>query len=269
LKAEIVFSLLAISLLLISLSGVIYSVKAESTDFLSFSSGITLFSPVNTTYTSGNLMLNLTLYSAGGFGSIDSRISLTYSIDSGEKFAVHLNVSNPGMHLITNGAAQIRFSELSEGSHYLTLNLYAYNQRTYEPKFMSYVNTVYFTVNDGTPPTISDLSIENKTYNQGNLPLNFTVDKSTSWIGYDLDNQGNVTLQANTTLTGLTFGNHSIVIYANDTLGNMGKSEIINFIIKEPETLPIVAVEIAVLVVAVLGIGLLVYLKKHKRVRVL
>ena len=36
---------------------------------------------------------------------------------------------------------------------------------------------------------------------------------------------------SNTTLTGLSNGNHNVTIYANDTLGNMGQSQVINFTI--------------------------------------
>jgi len=99
---------------------------------------------------------------------------------------------------------------------------------------------------DATPPTISILSPENKTYYipppdgfiidiyppptpQTCVPLNFTVDEMTSWIGYSLNGQANVTVVGNTTLTGLTCGSHNIIAYANDTYGNMGSSETVYF----------------------------------------
>ena len=275
-KTKTVFSLLAISLLLISLSGVIHSVKAESTDFLSFSSGITLFSPINTTYTSRNLMLNLTLYSAGGFGSIDSRISLTYSIDSGEKFAAHLNVSNPGTHLITNGEEQIRLPKLSEGSHCLTLNLYGYNQRTYEPKFISYVNRVYFTIDsnvDLTPPKVTIFSPENLTYSTVDIPLKFTLDEQTKSSSYCLDENNSTMINGNSTLTGLSVGKHNLTISAIDAAGNVGRSETVQFAIitPAPTLLPptnflslIIVIGILVTLVIVFVLAVLVYNKKHK-----
>ena len=62
-----------------------------------------------------------------------------------------------------------------------------------------------------------------------NIPLTFAVNGTTSWIGYSLDNQANITVDGNTTLTGLSYGQHSIVVYANDTSGTMGVSKEIFF----------------------------------------
>jgi len=56
------------------------------------------------------------------------------------------------------------------------------------------------------------------------LPLEYTVDRPTDWVGYSLDSAPNVTLVGNTTLTDLSEGSHSLTVYANDTAGNMGSS---------------------------------------------
>ncbi len=77
------------------------------------------------------------------------------------------------------------------------------------------------------PPTITILSPENKTYATNvSIPLNFTVDESTSWMGYSLDGQPNATITENTTLPTLSDGQHHGVVYANDTCGNMGTSTV-------------------------------------------
>ena len=76
-----------------------------------------------------------------------------------------------------------------------------------------------------TPPVISVLSPENKTYSVNNLPLIFTVDEATSCLEYCLDRQSNVTVDGNVTLACLSDGAHVLKIYANDTFGNMGCSE--------------------------------------------
>jgi len=77
-----------------------------------------------------------------------------------------------------------------------------------------------------TPPEIQILSPENETYTSTSIPLTFTVyDYSPiSCMGYSLDNQPNVTLIGNTTLSGLSYGYHYLAVYANDTYGNMGAS---------------------------------------------
>jgi hypothetical protein len=98
-----------------------------------------------------------------------------------------------------------------------------------------------FTV--AVPPSISLLSVENITYNSSTIPLIFTVSEGSSWLGFSLDNQANVTINGNSTLTGLTEGNHSLVIYANDTLGNTGKSETVFFNIELPMPSPSPTIE--------------------------
>jgi len=82
---------------------------------------------------------------------------------------------------------------------------------------------------DTTPPAVSILSPENKTYAVKDVPLTFTVDETTSWIGYSLDGQANVTITGNITLTSLLGGSHHVVVFANDTAGNMGASNTVHF----------------------------------------
>jgi hypothetical protein len=53
-----------------------------------------------------------------------------------------------------------------------------------------------------TPPNISNISIENKTYNTTSIPLNFTL-SDPSTVGYCLDGKANVSIAGNITLTGL------------------------------------------------------------------
>jgi hypothetical protein len=91
---------------------------------------------------------------------------------------------------------------------------------------------------DTTPPNISSLSIENKTYSTSEIPLSFNVNEE-SQISYSIDNQANMTILGNTTLTGLADGPHTIVIYANDTAGNMGKSDTVFFTVNtQPSPTP-------------------------------
>jgi parallel beta-helix repeat protein len=122
-----------------------------------------------------------------------------------------------------------------------------------------------------TPPKISIASPINQTYIEPNVTLAFSIDvfssnKTVSWIAYCLDGQQNITITSNTTIANMANGLHDIIVYANDTFGNMGASQTISFTITEKETIPTIAVvavsgAIAVVVVAAC---LLVYLKKHK-----
>jgi hypothetical protein len=86
--------------------------------------------------------------------------------------------------------------------------------------------SINFTV-DTVPPSLVCETIENKTYNTNEVPLNFTVSKP-STIMYYLDGV-NTTISENTTLTGLSDGEHNLIIYAEDISGNVGNTELIQF----------------------------------------
>jgi N-acetylneuraminic acid mutarotase len=89
-------------------------------------------------------------------------------------------------------------------------------------------NEQYKPVGYGTvAPKVRITSPENKTYSE--VSLAFTVNRGTEWMGYSLDNQVNITLKAETKLSGLSQGPHNITIYANDSLGNMGSSNTVFF----------------------------------------
>ena len=266
-----------LAVLFASLGTCTHPVRADSNDFISFPSGITLFSPLNSTYNSQYLTLNLALYSAGSMGYIDSRISLNYSIDGKLNGQVPLTVSNPGVHVITNGVGLVSLPELSEGSHSLTLYLEGFNQKYSEPRFLSYADIVHFSI-DLTAPNVSILSPVNKTYTAANITtasilLDFTADEDVSKVTYSLDGQNAMVIAGNTTLTGLPFGSHNVTMYVQDLAGN-GASETVSFTIvgkqeskleSEPElflTVPVAAV--SVVAVALVSAGLLVYNKKRR-----
>jgi N-acetylneuraminic acid mutarotase len=96
------------------------------------------------------------------------------------------------------------------------------------------VNEQYKPVGYGTvSPVVQITSPENKTYSA--VSLAFTANRGTEWMGYSLDNQANVTINAETKLSGLSEGVHNVTIYANDSLGNMGSSNTVFFSV---DTLP-------------------------------
>ncbi|MDH5450638.1 MAG: hypothetical protein OEX77_07040 [Candidatus Bathyarchaeota archaeon] len=84
---------------------------------------------------------------------------------------------------------------------------------------------------DATPPIIDIILPQSyPKYYINPVPLNFTIDEPTSWIGYSVDDQENETITGNTTITEvLALGLHNIMIYANDSVGNMGLSATIYF----------------------------------------
>jgi parallel beta-helix repeat protein len=79
-------------------------------------------------------------------------------------------------------------------------------------------------------PVMTVLSPEDKTYAvSSDIPLTFRVDKPADWIGYSLNGQAKVTIAGNATLPTLPDGPHYVVVYANDTYGNMGASNMVHF----------------------------------------
>jgi hypothetical protein len=96
------------------------------------------------------------------------------------------------------------------------------------------VNEQYKPVGYGTvAPRVQITSPENKTYSE--VSLAFTVNRGTQWMGYSVDNKANITVKVETKLSNLTEGVHNVTIYANDTLGNMGSSNVVFFSV---DTLP-------------------------------
>jgi parallel beta-helix repeat protein len=116
-----------------------------------------------------------------------------------------------------------------------------------------------------TAPKISISAPVNQIFNETSVHLNFIVDKQVNWIGYSLDGKDNVTITGNTTIAGLSNGFHTLVVYANDTFGNMGASETVTFTVAVPEPFPVIPVAAASSAVAIAGgLGVLIYFKKRK-----
>ena len=117
---------------------------------------------------------------------------------------------------------------------------------------------------DVDAPIITILSPENRLYQTDSVGLNFTVDEETPWIGYSLDGQANVTIQRNSTLSGLSSTLHNITVYANDSVGNMGSSPTVVFTIGSQQ-LPIwIILGVIIIVAAVVIIGVAVYLRRRR-----
>jgi hypothetical protein len=290
---------LVISMLLASLAVGVHSVKADSSDAISFPGGVTIYSPVNETYDSNFLTLNV------GFGwGAGLNCSLSYSIDGSYEAPIPLMLNNsnsspPHFEMISLATGTVQLPELSEGSHRLTVYEKAYLGDYYganppgapfEPTspgsadyVASWVDTVDFSISSiavaqtptpqptaSSAPTITNLSIENKTYVTTDIPLIFIVNENTSKFAYSLDGKGNTTIAGNATLTGLPIGEHNITIYAWNDAGSIGASQTVNFAVataasgasQSPEPSPTALVIASIAAVAVFIGGCLVCFKK-------
>jgi parallel beta-helix repeat protein len=189
---------------------------------------ITILSPTNTTYGPTGVALTFTVNETASWKA--------YSLDGQTNVTVTGNMTLP---------------KLSDGSH----SLIVYAKHTAGNTGGS--NMIYFTV-DATPPSISVISPENRTYAISDIPLTITLNDLTSYISYSLDSRANVTITRNMTLTGLSEGSHSLVIYANYTIGNNGASGVVYFSVSTsaiPEFSPFLILPpfvIATLVVALI-----------------
>jgi hypothetical protein len=117
---------------------------------------------------------------------------------------------------------------------------------------------------DTIAPIISDLSVENTTYKNSDIPLSFNVNENVTQTSYCLDNQANVTINGNSTLTGLAEGMHSLVVYANDTAGNIGASNTVYFSAAPQGENPLSIIPIVLVIFLILAVVALVIHSKRK-----
>jgi hypothetical protein len=236
---------------------------------------IVVYSPVqNQTYNSTKLWLNFTIVKPESWFAIGAVkiTSIYFTVDDGER-------QNITMHDTDSLFDRLNFSTLlpsTGGAHTVKVSLDA--DSYYVVSYVDLSNAfssvtlhadsepVNFTVLVPNPVIVAP---ENTAYNESSVPLVFTVDTSaTSWVGYSLDGKDNVTIAGNTTLTGLSNGEHNVTVYANDTSGNISASQTVNFTVAlPPETKPFSTVAVASVsgASAVIAIaGLLVYFRKRK-----
>ena len=115
----------------------------------------------------------------------------------------------------------------------------------------------------GAPARISISSPENTVYTANNVPLNLSVDMSSSNLSYSLDGQANVTIAGNTTLSDVSAGLHNVTVYAWDAAGNVGASETVTFTVAELFPVVPVAIGVALVAVVIAATGSLLYNRKR------
>ena len=202
---------------------------------------IIVLSPENKTYSTNAVPLAFTVNESTSWNG--------YSLDGQGNVTVTGNATIVG---------------LSEGSH--TITIYASDTSGN----MGSSETVYFAV-DTVPPSIRILSPENRTYTSDSVSLSFSINEPASWIGYSLDSQANITVAGNTTISGLADGSHNLILYANDTGGNMAASELIHFTVEtqdEPqqeELFPPTWILATVAIAALVGASFLFYFVNVKK----
>ena len=228
------FAVFLLCLLMIGLQPVLGSTVGP----VYLSDGVTVFSPVNTTYNTKNILFNYTV--AVGIGS---HLSLNYTLDGTLTAPMPFSVPHE-LHVVSLARGQVQLPELSEGLHTLTISMHT---DFIFSNLHSYVDTIYFTVDpaasdfilDATPPNITIQTPQtNQTY-PGIVPLNVHLSEAITPFTLTIDGNRTLTLPTqNTTLTDLTVGKHILTIQANDLVGNRGYSNYVTFYVSEPTPTP-------------------------------
>ena len=167
---------------------------------------IEIISPQNIIYSTTSVDLTFTVNEETSW--------IAYSLDSQNNITI---------------SEDIILSGLSEGSHSVVVfaNDTAGNTGTsYIVQFF-----VSITSEDTAPPIITINSPENTSYNTDEITLTFSVNEEPSLKYYSLDGKANVTVVDSTVLSDLSAGEHSLIMYAEDSAGNIGASEVITFTI--------------------------------------
>lgn len=182
----------------------------------------------------------------------------------GDTFRLPLNSASSGTHRVTIRAEQGCFYGNEDGvPYYFRTNISLIVTFIVERTQPFSAKVLATSILDTTPPNVSVLFMENKTFVNSTVPLDLTVNELVAQISYSLDGHDNVTIAGNTTLTGLSNGEHYITIYYTDIAGNVGASETVYFNVEMPfPTALVVAASAAS--VAIISVGLLVYFKKRR-----
>jgi len=117
---------------------------------------------------------------------------------------------------------------------------------------------------DRTVPAVSVILPQSKTYDTSNVLLVFVVNDPPSWMGYNLDGQGNVTIDGNITIEGVSNGTHYVTVYSRDFAGNTGASDTVYFSVNIPGTPFVYWALLVVAIVAVVLLSVFILLRRSK-----
>ena len=95
------------------------------------------------------------------------------------------------------------------------------------------------------------------------MPISFSLSQPTEWIAYSLDGQAPVAINGNSTLTGLSNGQHTVTLYANGTKDNTATPQTMSFAVNVATPFPAVDASVAISIVISL-IVVAIVLKKRK-----
>lgn len=245
----------------------------------------TLYSPLNATYKSQFLNLNLSFTAGMGV-----RYTVQYYIDGEYVDKLPFTIEKADeLHVTYSSHAYAELPKLSTGTHSLSVFFTCSGLVRSLPSNNA---TVYFTIDpdaasafvpqptiDLTPPKITNLYIQNQTSNQTETRLYFTIVENSKniTVSYSIDGAQNQSLPDDVmfhnyenmwyyrmNLTGLTSGTHCITFYAVDAAGNIGLSDTAYFYVETSEAEQSCSTVIAALIVpfSVVALGFILNEKR-------
>jgi hypothetical protein len=232
-------------------------ISAQGTDH--FLDEVLISSPANKTYDSGDVivvqaskptLLGRYIRYAGG------------AIVDGVEHPLQMNKSpdypyDPYLGCIYGN---VTLPKLSVGQHNVMVWLNSNNDSPNRAPWMKSEATIFFSIGDAKPPNIT-LALNDAIFKEDSVPINFVVNEPTVWTGYSLDNGAVTDVAGNITLS-VPAGDHTIVVYANDTAGNIGESEMAHFTVQPTANFTIWA---AILITGIaIGVIILAVFKKRK-----
>ena len=163
--------------------------------------------------------------------SNESSSIINFSCTASDSFALvnvslYANFSGTWQRVLTNSSPVNNTPTIFQRT--LSDGVYSWNCEACDGAQCSFAPLNYTLIVDTTKPIILIQSPQNKSYNQTTLTLNYTVNEihlDECWY-----NNGTVNISLpncqNITLSSLTEGSHSIIVYANDTAGNVGNASV-------------------------------------------
>jgi len=130
-------------------------------------------------------------------------------------------------------------------------------------------NEMYVPFGYRSVPVVELVSPVSQVYNGSSIELEFVVDRPCSLLYYCVDGGDLVTVEGNATLSDLSSGVYSVVVFAEDMFGNVGVSETVVFtVVSEPDSIlstPVLAVLCVVPVLVVTAF--LLFLRRRRSIR--
>jgi hypothetical protein len=129
-------------------------------------------------------------------------------------------------------------------------------------------NHIISVLSEENPTYILNLEITSTTnnlYQTNTIPLNYNAFTNGTGLSvkYSLNNQANISLSGNTTLTELPNGQYNIVLYASNDQGNQDNKNV-SFQVNVPTYIPEITLS-ALLIALIVGTSAVIYYKKKSK----